>query len=59
MKKDPDPIMNIRIPAEMKAQLFEIADREDLTPSQIVRKLVKNWLEEANVKTNSSNVVGG
>lgn len=48
MKKEPDPVMTIRIPEELKAQLFEKAEKEDLTPSQIVRRLVKNWLAKEN-----------
>lgn len=46
MKKEPNPVMHIRLPEELKAKLFEVAEKEDLTPSQIVRHLVKNWLEK-------------
>lgn len=46
MKNDQNPIMNLRIPAEMKAELFKIAEKEDVTPSQIVRSLIKNWLAQ-------------
>lgn len=48
MKKEENPIMNLRLPAEMKAELFKIAEKEDVTPSQIVRKLIKEWLAQGN-----------
>lgn len=44
--KDYDPLMGIRMPEELKKQFFEAAKLQDLTPSQVVRKLVKQWLAE-------------
>lgn len=41
-----DPQIGIRLPPELKKELFERAKKEDITPSQIVRQLVKNWLKE-------------
>lgn len=38
--------IGIRLPEELKKEFFEKAKKEDLTPSQIVRHLVKNWLKQ-------------
>jgi metal-responsive CopG/Arc/MetJ family transcriptional regulator len=45
-KSTPDPQIGIRLPEELKKEFFERAKKEDLTPSQIVRQLVKNWLKQ-------------
>lgn len=45
-KKEPDPVVGIRLPEELKKQLFERAKNEDITPSQIVRHLLKGWLNQ-------------
>jgi predicted transcriptional regulator len=42
--KEYDPLVGIRMPEELKKELFEVAKAQDLTPSQIVRRLVKEWL---------------
>lgn len=44
--KEYDPLVGIRMPEELKKQLFDAAKSQDLTPSHIVRKLVKQWLKE-------------
>lgn len=36
--------VGIRIPSEEKQQLVDIAAKDDLTISQIIRKLIKKYL---------------
>lgn len=38
--------VGIRIPSEDKQQLAAIAAKDDLTISQIIRKLIKKYLQE-------------
>jgi len=41
-------ILSIRIPTYEKQQLAEFAAQNDTTVSQIVRKLIRNFLKENN-----------
>ena len=43
------PIMNIRAPAKLKAALEEIAREEDRTLSNLVIRILKQWLSDKGV----------
>lgn len=41
-----DTIMALRMPKDLKEEFFEVTRRDERTPSQVVRKLIKQWLAE-------------
>jgi antitoxin component of RelBE/YafQ-DinJ toxin-antitoxin module len=44
MQKDNEQIFTTRMPADLKEAFAKATKAQDLTPSQVVRKLVKEWL---------------
>jgi predicted HicB family RNase H-like nuclease len=41
--------LKVRVPPDMHAAIKKLAEREDLTIAQMVRRLLKQRLEDANV----------
>lgn len=46
MTKEPMTNLIIRIPEQLKRMLESCADEQDLTSSQIVRKLIRDYVKE-------------
>lgn len=46
MTKEPMTNLIIRIPEQLKKMLESCADEQDLTSSQIVRKLIRDYVKE-------------
>lgn len=46
MQKEAEQIFTTRMPAELKEAFTKATKAQDLTPSQVVRKLVKEWLAQ-------------
>lgn len=46
MMKEPMTNLIIRIPEQLKKMLERCADEQDLTSSQIVRKLIRDYVKE-------------
>jgi Ribbon-helix-helix protein, copG family len=44
--KEPFVVLNLKLPPAMKAALAKKAKREDATASQIVRRLIADWLKK-------------
>jgi len=42
----PDPIITARIPQELYDKVKEKAKRDDITLSQVLRRLLREWIEE-------------
>jgi len=49
-----DEVLRVRIPSDMMAQAKALAKKEDVPLSQIVRKLLKEKLDEEAVKVKQS-----
>lgn len=46
MARQDEPIFTMRMPQELKEQFTKVTKSQDITPSQVVRKLVREWLEK-------------
>jgi len=46
MKKDKEELLGVRLTHELKVRLKELAEREDRTMSQEVRRAIKKHLDE-------------
>lgn len=44
MQKETEQIFTTRMPTDLKEAFTKATKAQDLTPSQVVRKLVKEWL---------------
>lgn len=42
--KEYDPIWGVRMPVELREKFTSLAHERDLIPSQVVRKLVREWV---------------
>jgi len=45
-----DEILKVRMPADMMTQIRELAEQDDVPVSQIVRKLIKERLDQKEPK---------
>lgn len=43
-RKEPDPILGVRVPKVLKEEFEKVCRDQDITPAQICRKLINNWL---------------
>jgi len=44
--KNSEPILGLRLPEELKREFVEEAEKLDITPSQIARSLIRDWLKQ-------------
>ncbi|MCA8109588.1 hypothetical protein QZM48_34970 [Burkholderia orbicola] len=41
---DYDPILGVRMPADLRDKFMALTQERDILPSQVVRKLVREWV---------------
>ena len=49
--KQYNPIMGLRVPPELRDKFTEHARAQDLTPSQVARKLIREWVVKQDKKS--------
>lgn len=43
-RKEPNPTLGVRLPKVLKEEFEKTCQDQDITPAQICRKLINNWL---------------
>ncbi len=41
-----DPILGLRVPPELREKFMEYAQKNDLTASQVARRLIAEWVRK-------------
>jgi len=41
-----DPILGLRVPQELRAKFMDLAQKNDLTASQVARRLIAEWVRK-------------
>lgn len=54
-RKESDPFISIRLPADMTEKLDECAKQNDLNRSQLIRKLIRQYLNRPDSEKNDVN----
>lgn len=43
-------VVGVKLPKDLKKEFFEASKVQDITPSQVMRQLIRIWLEEQKTK---------